>query len=1085
MAVSNGQSAMVYPWLVQLMATKVTAMQYAELFCQSHFSFLQGASSPQELVTEAASLGYQALAITDECSVAGVVRAYRAINEQQLSVKLIVGSVFMLDKLQLVLLCPTKAAYSELCRVITNARRRSRKGEYQLTEWDLMSVKHCFILWLPSGDPASDQYWGQWLKKYHASRLWLAMRRYLNHNEMQFNQYCQQLAGQFQLSLMCCGAVLMHQPGRLALQHCVSAIRAGSPVREMGRELLSNTERALRPLPKLAKLFPENWLNETAVIAGRCSFNLSELKYQYPAELVPAGQTASSYLRQLVAQGSKIRFSDGVPQRVQALIDKELALISELNYEYFFLTIYDLVQFAQSRNILYQGRGSAANSVVCYCLQITAVDPRQIQVLFERFLSKERQEPPDIDVDFEHERREEVIQYLYQKYGRERAALAATVISYRFKSALRDVGKALGLPESQLDFLIKNIQRRNPATSWQQQLGALGLDPGSETTRQLVQLVEELRGFPRHLSQHVGGFVISEGPLYELVPVENAAMSDRTVIQWDKDDLETLELLKVDVLALGMLTAIRKCFNLVEQHYQQPLSIAGINALGDDPAVFKLIQQADTVGLFQIESRAQRSMVPRLKPACYYDLVVQIAIVRPGPIQGDMVHPYLKRRNGIEPVSYPSPEVEQVLSRTMGVPIFQEQVIALAMVAAGFTGGEADQLRRAMASWKKTGELLQFKDKLINGMLKRGYQQEFAKRIYQQICGFGEYGFPESHSASFAVLAYISAWLKHYYPAAFYTALLNSLPMGFYSPSQLLQDAKRHQVKVLPVCVNGSSLDYTLQPEQPAQADYAIRLGLRQVKGLSTTGAQRLLQHRPAAGYRSLSQLRQAGLNSSDLQALASANALAAISGDRYNSRWQLLDKQQSLPLFCAEQNHASNASNQSNASNASNESNESEHATAVVSEQPANYQHGPLPAPSEIDEVLEDYAATGLSLQQHPIALLRLAGKLPRSIAAESLKEVRHKSPVRISGLVTLRQRPGTAAGVTFISLEDETGTANVVVWLATAQAQQQAFLTAQILQVDGILEREGDVTHVIAGRLTDLSHELAAFASKSRDFH
>ncbi|MBV2128534.1 error-prone DNA polymerase [Arsukibacterium indicum] len=1051
-------------------------MQYAELFCQSHFSFLQGASSPQELVIEAASLGYQALAITDECSVAGVVRAYRAINEQQLALKLIVGSVFMLDKLQLVLLCPTKAAYSELCRVITNARRRSRKGDYQLTEWDLMSVKHCFILWLPSGDNASDQYWGSWLTRYHASRLWLAMRRYLSHNEPQFNQYCQQLASQFQLSQMCCGAVLMHQPGRLALQHCVSAIRAGRPVSELGRELLSNTERALRPLSKLAKLFPDNWLNETAVIAGCCSFNLSELKYQYPAELVPAGQTASSYLRQLVVQGSKIRFTDGVPQRVQALIEKELTLISELNYEYFFLTIYDLVQFAQSRNILYQGRGSAANSVVCYCLQITAVDPRQIQVLFERFLSKERQEPPDIDVDFEHERREEVIQYLYQKYGRERAALAATVISYRFKSALRDVGKALGLPESQLDFLVKNIQRRNPVTPWQQQLGALGLAPDSETTRQLVQLVDELRGFPRHLSQHVGGFVISEGPLYELVPVENAAMIDRTVIQWDKDDLETLELLKVDVLALGMLTAIRKCFQLVKRHYQRSLSIAGINALGDDPAVYQLIQKADTVGLFQIESRAQMSMLPRLKPACYYDLVVQIAIVRPGPIQGDMVHPYLKRRNGIEPVSYPSKEVEQVLSRTMGVPIFQEQVIALAMVAAGFSGGEADQLRRAMASWKKTGELLQFKDKLINGMLKRGYQQEFAERIYQQICGFGEYGFPESHSASFAVLAYISAWLKHYYPAAFYTALLNSLPMGFYSPSQLLQDAKRHQVKVLPVCVNGSCRDYTLQSEQ---ANFAIRLGLRQIKGLSAAGVERLLQHRPAAGYSSLSQLRQAGLNSSDLQALASANALAAISGDRYNSRWQLLDKQQSLPLFCAEES----LQNKPVILTAKNIKKASE--AQEVAEKTVQYQAMVLPAPSEIDEVLEDYAATGLSLQQHPIALLRKAGKLPRSIDAESLKEVRHKSPVRISGLVTLRQRPGTAAGVTFISLEDETGTANVVVWLATAQAQQQAFLTAQILQVDGILEREGDVTHVIAGRLTDLSHELAAFASKSRDFH
>lgn len=1057
-------------------------MNYAELFCQSHFSFLQGASSPQELVTQAAALGYQALAITDECSVAGVVRAYRAINEQQLALKLIVGSVFVLDTLQLVLLCPDKAAYSELCRVITNARRRSSKGEYQLTEWDLMSVKHCYILWLPSGDSESDQHWAQWLQKYHTGRLWLAMRRNLTHNEAAFSDYCQQVSRQHQLALVCCGAVLMHLPERLALQHCVSAIRVGKPVRELGRELLSNAERALRPLAKLAKLFPASWLSETCAIAARCSFNLGELKYQYPAELVPEGQSASSYLRELVKQGSKIRFADGVPAKVQALIDKELALIAELKYEYFFLTIYDVVQFAQSRAILYQGRGSAANSVVCYCLQITAVDPRQIQVLFERFLSKERQEPPDIDVDFEHERREEVIQYLYQKYGRERAALAATVISYRFKSALRDVGKALGLPGSQLDFLIKNIQRRDPATPWQQQLGALGLDKNSQSTRQLVQLVDELRGFPRHLSQHVGGFVISEGPLYELVPVENAAMNDRTVIQWDKDDLETLELLKVDVLALGMLTAIRKCFSLVQQHYHRPLSIAVINGLGDDPAVYQMIQQADTVGLFQIESRAQMSMLPRLKPACYYDLVVQIAIVRPGPIQGDMVHPYLKRRSGLEPVSYPSADVEQVLSRTMGVPIFQEQVIALAMVAAGFSGGEADQLRRAMASWKKTGELLQFKDKLINGMQSRGYQLEYAERIYQQICGFGEYGFPESHSASFAVLAYVSAWLKHYYPAAFYTALLNSLPMGFYSPSQLLQDAKRHKVEVLPVCVNGSDYDYSLQPLPPSQhsqaqpGQMAIRLGLRQVKGLSNTGAALLVNMRPAAGYRQLSQLRQLGLNSSDLQALASANALVAISGDRYNSRWQLLDNQHSLPLFADE--HSEEICDDTCKEL-------SVIADAAVAESPVQYHSALLPAPTEIDEVLEDYAATGLSLQQHPIALLRRAGKLPRSTTAAALSGVRHKSPVRISGLVTLRQRPGTAAGVTFISLEDETGTANVVVWLATAQAQQKAFLTAQILQVDGILEREGEVTHVIAGRLTDLSAELAAFASKSRDFH
>lgn len=1025
-------------------------MHYAELFCQSHFSFLQGASSPQELVQQAAELGYRALALTDECSVAGIVRAYRQINEQELKLKLIVGSYFQLDKLQLVLLCPDKAAYSELCRVITNARRRSSKGEYCLTEWDLMSVKHCLLLWLPDGDADSDTHWATWLQKYHTERLWLAMRRQLSHNEAAFNAYCQQLAQQYQLPLVCCGAVLMHTPQRLALQHCVSAIKAGKPIAELGRQLLSNAERCLRPLAKLQKLFEPDWLAQSCIIASRCTFSLQELKYQYPSELVPQGETASSYLQRLVLQGCKLRFPDGVPPRVQAIIDKEMALITALQYEYFFLTIYDLVQFAKSKAILYQGRGSAANSVVCYCLEITAVDPEKIQVLFERFLSKERQEPPDIDVDFEHERREEVIQYLYSKYGRERAALAATVISYRFKSAFRDVGKALGLPLSQLDFLIKNIQRRDPTLAWQQQLSDLGLDAGSETTQQLVLLVEQLRGFPRHLSQHVGGFVISQGPLYELVPVENAAMADRTVIQWDKDDLETLGLLKVDVLALGMLTAIRKCFTLVKQYFQRDLSIAGISAQGDDAAVYQMIQQADTIGLFQIESRAQMSMLPRLRPATYYDLVIQIAIVRPGPIQGDMVHPYLKRRHGEEAVDYPSPAVEGVLRRTLGIPIFQEQVIQLAMVAAGFSGGEADQLRRAMASWKKTGELLQFKDKLIDGMRERGYSQQYAERIYQQICGFGEYGFPESHSASFAVLAYVSAWLKYYYPAAFCTALLNSYPMGFYSPSQLLQDIRRHGVTVLPVCVNASHWDFTLQ-----QQGQAIRLGLCQVKGLSAAGAAQLVSLRPAAGYCHIQQLRQLGLSRADLQALASANALSAISGDRYNSRWQLMDSQHSLPLFTT--------------------------APAQVAEAASAY----LLPPGPVQDVLEDYAATGLSLQQHPVALLRQAGKLVRSVPAAELSRVRHNSPVRISGLVTLRQRPGTAAGVTFMSLEDETGTANVLVWLATAQAQQKSFLTARILQVDGILQREGEVTHVIAGKLVDLSALLAELSLSSRDFH
>lgn len=1034
-------------------------MSYAELFCQSHFSFLHGASSPEELVQQAAELGYQALAITDECSVAGIVRAYRHIQAQQLNIKLLVGSYFQLEQLRLVLLCPNRMAYAELCRIITNSRRRAAKGQYQLDSWDLMSVRHCLVLWLPHGELEPDLQWGTWLKRHFTERLFIAEVRQLRYQESTYLNACTALAEQFNVPKVAVGAVLMHQPERLALQHILTAIRLKQPVQQLGRQLLSNAEASLRPLSKLQKLYAPAALDMTLQLAERCTFCLSELRYEYPAELVPDGQTASDYLRLLVEEGAQRRFAKtGISPAIQAIIDKELALIAELKYEYFFLTIYDLVQFAKQRNILYQGRGSAANSVVCYCLEITAVDPRQINVLFERFLSRERQEPPDIDVDFEHERREEVIQYLYQKYGRERAALAATVISYRFKSALRDVGKALGINEHQLDSMIQQVNRRNATLSWQEQLQQTGLETHSGIGLQLVRLVTLLRGFPRHLSQHVGGFVIAAGPLYELVPVENAAMTDRTVIQWDKDDLETLGLLKVDVLALGMLTAIRRCFALVQQYDKHELSISHINGLGADPAVYQMIQKADTVGVFQIESRAQMSMLPRLKPANYYDLVIQIAIVRPGPIQGDMVHPYLQRRHGLEAVTYPSADIANVLARTLGVPIFQEQVIQLAMVAAGFSGGEADQLRRAMASWKKTGELLPFKEKLITGMQQRGYEQQYAERIYQQICGFGEYGFPESHSASFAVLAYVSAWLKYHYPAAFYTALLNSYPLGFYSPAQLIQDAKQHQITILPICVNQSNWDHTLakQPTNTNHASaWAIRLGLRLVKGLSEQGAKRLVEQRPAQGFSSLNPIKQL-LSKTDAAALASSNALLSLSGDRYNSRWQLLDQQDQLPLF---------ADNPTDANPVS----------AVAY----------LPAPDAKAAMLEDYQALGLSLTLHPVAWLRQQQLLPNCRCAAELAQVRHKAVVTVAGLVVGRQCPGTAAGVTFITLEDESGNVNVIVWQGTALAQQKAYLTAKILQVQGILEREGDVMHIIAGRLTDLTPQLAGLNSQSRDFH
>ncbi|TKB47540.1 error-prone DNA polymerase [Thalassotalea mangrovi] len=1022
-------------------------MSYAELFCQSNFSFLQGASHPEELIHQAEFLGYQALAITDECSLAGVVRAHTAIREHQLGVRLLIGSMFRLDQqLQVILLCPNRQAYAELCRVISNARRRSNKGEYQLAEWDLMSVKHCLVIWLPTGE-TSDLSCGKWLAKYHSRRLWLGYQRHLSSDDEKFRSHCQQLSQQLELPVTVCGGVLMHNANRLAVQHTLTSIRNGTPIQQLGKDLLPNAERALRSLEKLKRLFPLAWLQETLRISEQCTFNLQELRYEYPAELVPQGLSAMDYLRQLVKDGSNRRFPEGVPQPIQQVIDKELTLIEELNYPFYFITIHDIVRFAQQQQILYQGRGSAANSIVCYCLEITSVDPRQISVLFERFISKERNEPPDIDVDFEHQRREEVIQYIYQKYGRKRTAIAATVTTYRLKSAIREVGKALGIALPQLEFFIKNINRRDKSLSWQGQIIELGLQPDSDQGRHFIHLVSELMGFPRHLSQHVGGFVISAGPLYELVPVENAAMEDRTVIQWDKDDLESLGLLKVDVLALGMLSAIRKCFTLVETLQQRTLSIADITRMQDDQNVYSMIQKADTVGVFQIESRAQMSMLPRLKPACYYDLVIQIAIVRPGPIQGDMVHPFLKRRNGIEKIDYPSDEVKAVLERTLGVPIFQEQVIKLAMVAAGFSGGEADQLRRAMASWKKNGQLARFKDKLITGMQQRGYPTEFAERLFEQICGFGEYGFPESHSASFAVLAYVSAWLKYYYPAMFYTSILNSLPMGFYSASQLIQDARRHNIQVLPVCVNHSDYDHSVVRHDD---DYAIRLGMRIVKGLSVNACDSILDNRPEHGYQHLSQLQQLAINAGDLQKLASANALHVITGNRYQSRWALMNKESDLPLF---KHHS------------------------------INEPH--LFSPSDIETLNEDYAATGLTLNTHPIRLLEQAGHLSGFIRMNQLMSKPHKSLVTVVGIVTGRQSPGTASGVTFVTLEDDTGNINVIVWAGTARAQKQAFLSSRILEVKGILEREGEVIHVVAGKLTDRSDQLEQLNNQSRDFH
>ncbi len=1018
---------------------------FAELVCQSNFSFLEGASHPEELVNTAAFLGYEAISICDECSVAGVVRAHAEIKANGLPIKLIVGSVLHLAPgLRVCLLCPDKTAYAELCRIITNARRRSEKGHYALSEWDLKSVKSCLAIWLPAYNN-NDNHWAEFFAKFFSKRCWIGVSRLLNGNDNAHFAAAMSLSEEYCFPLVATNQALFHHPDRQHTQHVLHAIRTRSTVAGLGRDGLPNQERSLKTLTKLTRLYPKAWLSESVSIARRCQFSLDELKYQYPSELVPNGYTATSYLRHCVEAGIKKRFKQGVPQSIREIIEKELALIRSEQFEYFFLTIYDIVQFAKEQGILYQGRGSAANSIVCYCLEITAVDPRQINVLFERFISKERNEPPDIDVDFEHERREEVIQYIYGKYGRERTALAASVSTFRFKSAFREVGKALGLPESLLGYWLKQFNLRDRTLGWQSQLQELGIDQDSRTVKQLITLTQEIIGFPRHLSQHVGGFVISAGPLYELVPVENAAMADRSVIQWDKDDLESLGLLKVDVLALGMLTAIRKTFSLISDRYQQDISIPFISAHGRDKQVFSAICNADTVGVFQIESRAQMTMLPRLKPVSYYDLVVQIAIVRPGPIQGDMVHPYLLRRHGKEPVSYPSDEVKSVLCRTMGVPIFQEQVIQLAMVAAGFTGGEADQLRRAMASWKKNGKLRQFRSKLIDGMTQRGYKPQFAEQLFEQICGFGEYGFPESHSASFAVLAYASAWLKYYYPVEFYVGLLNSWPMGFYSPAQLVQDAARHQVYALPVDINESSIDHTVID------NHHFRLGLRQVNGLSDKAMNTLISQRPEKGFTSLTEIKSLGLNRNELAALASANALTALAKDRFNTRWQLMDSQMTLPLLKDQ--------------------------TEITPQ---------ITAPTAVEDLIEDYASLNLSLAQHPVKLLLAQHPIHHLTLANEILTKAHKSPIRVVGCVVGRQAPGTAGGVTFMTLEDHTGNLNVIVWQSTARLQKKAFISSKILEVRGILERsEEGVTHIIAGKLIDHSDKLDQLLMHSRDFH
>ncbi len=1021
---------------------------YAELHCLSNFSFQRGASHPEELVARAASLGYAALAITDECSLAGVVRAHAAAREQGL--KLIVGSELHCEEgLALVLLATSRAGYARLSALISRARRRSAKGEYRLLREDLAcGVPGCLALWLPGAEPCEAD--ARWLAARFTDRLWLAVELLADGQDAQRLTQLRHLGTKLGIACMASGDVHMHVRSRRALQDVLVAIGLGVPVAKAGLALFANGERHLRRREQLARRYPPALLAETLAVAARCDFSLDELRYEYPAELVPAGETPASQLRRLSMQGMVRRWPEGVPARVRKLIEHELTLISELRYEAYFLTVHDIVAFARSRGILCQGRGSAANSAVCFCLGITEVDPARMSLLMERFISKERNEPPDIDVDFEHQRREEVIQYIYAKYGRTRAALAATVISYRPRSAVRDVGKALGLDPEVIERLSGAIQWWDGRGIDPARVREAGQDPDDPVIRRLLWLVHALLGFPRHLSQHVGGFVISAGPLDELVPIENAAMPERTVIQWDKDDLETLGLLKIDVLGLGMLTAIRKAFDLVRSYSGRELTMATLPA--EDPRVYDMICRAETIGVFQIESRAQMAMLPRLKPRNYYDLVIEVAIIRPGPIQGDMVHPYLRRRNGLEAVSYPSEEVAGVLQRTLGVPIFQEQVMQLAIVAAGFSAGEADQLRRAMAAWKRKGGLGPFEQRLIEGMRRRGYSQDFAQQIFNQILGFGEYGFPESHSASFALLVYVSAWLKCHEPAAFFCALLNSQPMGFYAPAQLLRCAREQcGVALFAIDVRDSDWDCTLVPGE--QGRPALRLGLSQVRGMSEQGARRLCEARALGAFESVQDLAaRARLNRSDLGALAAAGALRELAGHRYRARWMVAGVEPPLPLLPVPQ---------------------------------FNEADPLLRAPSEGQDIVADYRHMGFTLGRHPLALLRMRLQRDGIMPAAALADHRDGAQVGVAGLVTTRQRPGSAGGVTFVTIEDETGYVNVVVWEALGERQRQPLLDARLLSVRGKLQRQDGVTHVIARHLEDRSAWLGALLTRSRDFH
>ncbi|BDB26951.1 error-prone DNA polymerase [Cupriavidus sp. TA19] len=1116
---------------------------YVELHCISNFTFLTGASHPGELIERAFGLGYRGLALTDECSVAGTARAHDAIQtlrkrlhdavarsaargaeadideplldpegdadtdeddpaahasrHQRLqalvaaadSFALLIGSRFSLPPadgaddadgadrppLRLVLIAQHRDGFGNLSELITLGRRRAQKGSYRLHPEDiaaptgdeahLRGMPGCLALLLPDycADPELLREQAQWCRDVFGERVWIALELLQGHADGLHRARLEAVSAQTGVPLAAAGAVTMHVRSRKPLSDVMSAIRLGQPLAECGMALAPNAEQHLRMRQVLSRLYPRDALAQTLKIAAQCDFSLGMLRYEYPEELVPPGYTPISYLRDEVKRGKVERFPNGLKPEWEAQLEEELLLIEEKQYEPFFLTVHDIVRFARANGILCQGRGSAANSLVCFCLYVTEVSPEQANLLFGRFLSRERDEPPDIDVDFEHQRREEVIQYIYQKYGRHRAALAASLITYRSRSALRDVGRALGIDASVVEQVVKG-QAWWDGPGFVEKITRYGLDPDSPAVQQWASLTAQLRGFPRHLSQHVGGFVIARHKLSRLVPIENAAMADRSVIQWDKDDLESLGLLKVDVLALGMLSAIRRALEMIpnpdETRAGLPARMEDIPK--EDPETYDMICKADTIGVFQIESRAQQSMLPRLQPRAYYDLVVEVAIVRPGPIQGGMVHPYLKRREAFrltkKPPVFFNAVIEKVLGRTLGVPIFQEQVMQLAIDAAGFSPGQADQLRRSMAAWRRRGDLRQHQDALVRALTRNGYPESFALAICKQIEGFGEYGFPESHAASFAKLVYVSSWLKCHRPSAFLCALLNSQPMGFYSPSQLVQDAQRHGVEVLPVDVTLSRWESTLEPVEAdaAQTHPHVRLGLSRVKGMREEAALRIEDARAQRAFDSVEDLAlRAALDRHDIDVLAASDALAPLAGHRRQARWQAR----------AAAEHAAHRD--------------------LLYEAPPAEDALVLPAPRLGEDVTADYASLGLSLKSHPLALLRDRLKAMRFATASQLQRCGNGRRVRACGIVTVRQRPSTASGTIFATIEDETGTVNLILWPDLVERQRKEVLGATLLGVVGTWQRQGDVRHLVAKELVDLSPLLGRLMVGSRDFH